>query len=119
MIAIGYDLIEYSPKKWNPEGTTPIIHIGTAPAEIDSSYIPLVEVVGDISDSLMDIMKKCTQPSWNCAPREASLFEVSQSEALRDRISILLNYQYQITNVIFELIYNKLMTNKYNDASSH
>jgi acetolactate synthase-1/2/3 large subunit len=58
VIAIGYDLIEYSPKKWNPEGTTPIIHIGMAPAEIDSSYIPLVEVVGDISDSLMDILKR-------------------------------------------------------------
>ncbi|MDJ0660327.1 MAG: acetolactate synthase large subunit [Crocosphaera sp.] len=58
VIAVGYDLIEYSPKKWNPEGTTPIIHIGMTPAEIDSSYIPLVEVVGDISDSLMDILKR-------------------------------------------------------------
>jgi acetolactate synthase-1/2/3 large subunit len=58
VIAVGYDLIEYSPKKWNPEGTTQIIHIGISPAEIDSSYIPMVEVVGDISDSLMDIMKR-------------------------------------------------------------
>ncbi|ACK68098.1 thiamine pyrophosphate protein TPP binding domain protein [Rippkaea orientalis PCC 8801] len=58
VIAVGYDLIEYSPKKWNPDGKTPIIHIGMAPAEIDSSYIPLVEVVGDISDSLMDILKR-------------------------------------------------------------
>ncbi len=58
VIAVGYDLIEYSPKKWNPEGTIPVIHIGMEPAEIDSSYIPLVEVVGDISDSLMDILKR-------------------------------------------------------------
>ena len=58
VIAVGYDLIEYSPKKWNPEGTIPIVHIGINPAEIDSSYIPIVEVVGDISDSLMDIMKR-------------------------------------------------------------
>ncbi len=58
IIAVGYDLIEYSPKKWNPEGKIPIIHIGTAPAEIDSSYIPLVEVVGDISDSLTEIVKQ-------------------------------------------------------------
>jgi acetolactate synthase-1/2/3 large subunit len=56
VIAVGYDLIEYSPKTWNPERTTPIIHIGMETAEIDSSYIPLVEVVGDISDSLMDIL---------------------------------------------------------------
>ncbi len=58
VIAIGYDLIEYSPKKWNPEGNIPIIHIGMTHAEIDSSYIPLVEVVGDISDSLIDILKR-------------------------------------------------------------
>ncbi|MGC1246210.1 MAG: acetolactate synthase large subunit, partial [Spirulinaceae cyanobacterium] len=58
VIAIGYDLIEYSPKKWNPEGNIPIIHIGATPAEIDSSYIPLVEVVGDIADSLDNIVKR-------------------------------------------------------------
>ncbi len=58
VIAVGYDLIEYSPKKWNPEGNIPIIHIGASPAEIDKSYIPLVEVVGDISDSLKEIMKQ-------------------------------------------------------------
>jgi acetolactate synthase-1/2/3 large subunit len=58
VIAVGYDLIEYSPKKWNPEGDKPIIHIGTGSAEIDSSYIPLVEVVGDIADSLLELLKR-------------------------------------------------------------
>ncbi|MUL34874.1 acetolactate synthase large subunit [Gloeocapsopsis dulcis] len=58
VIAIGYDLIEYSPKKWNPDGKIPIIHIGETPSEIDSSYIPVVEVVGDISDSLYEILKR-------------------------------------------------------------
>lgn len=58
VIAIGYDLIEYSPKKWNPDGSIPIIHIGKTPAEIDSSYIPVVEVVGDISNSLNEILKR-------------------------------------------------------------
>lgn len=57
VIAIGYDLIEFSPKKWNPNGSIPIIHIGANPAEIDSSYIPDAEVVGDISDSLYEILK--------------------------------------------------------------
>jgi acetolactate synthase-1/2/3 large subunit len=58
IIAVGYDLIEYSPKKWNPDGKLPIIHIGMTPAEIDSSYAPVVEVVGDITDSLIDILKR-------------------------------------------------------------
>ena len=58
VIAVGYDLVEYSPKRWNPKGEIPIIHIGMSAAEIDSSYIPLVEVVGDISDSLDEIVKR-------------------------------------------------------------
>lgn len=59
VICVGYDLIEYSPKRWNPDGSIPIIHIGMNSAEIDSSYIPIAEVVGDISDSLDEIMKRC------------------------------------------------------------
>jgi acetolactate synthase I/II/III large subunit len=58
VIAVGYDLIEYSPKKWNPDGKIPIVHIDMNTAEIDSSYIPEVEVVGNISDSLMEILRR-------------------------------------------------------------
>lgn len=58
VIAVGYDLIEYSPKKWNPESKIPIIHIGATPAEVDSSYIPTVEVIGDLTDSLYEITKR-------------------------------------------------------------
>jgi acetolactate synthase-1/2/3 large subunit len=58
VIAVGYDLVEYSPKRWNPDGEIPIIHIGQMPAEIDSSYIPMVEVVGDVSDSLWELLKR-------------------------------------------------------------
>jgi acetolactate synthase-1/2/3 large subunit len=59
VIAVGYDLIEYSPKRWNPDGKIKIIHLGSLPAEIDRSYIPEVEVVGDISDSLTEILRRC------------------------------------------------------------
>ena len=72
VIAIGYDLIEYSPKKWNPLGDKHIIHIDESRAEIDSSYIPLVEVFGDISDSLNDIVKRCDR-SGNRPPAAISL----------------------------------------------
>ncbi|MGF1459730.1 MAG: acetolactate synthase large subunit [Leptolyngbyaceae cyanobacterium] len=58
IIAVGYDLVEYSPKKWNPDGELPILHINATPAEIDSSYIPRAEVVGDIADSLKEILKR-------------------------------------------------------------
>ncbi|HEY9700545.1 MAG TPA: acetolactate synthase large subunit [Trichocoleus sp.] len=58
VICVGYDLIEYSPKRWNPTGETPIVHIDMTPAEVDQSYIPLAEVVGDICDSLEEIAKR-------------------------------------------------------------
>ena len=56
VIAVGYDLVEYSPKKWNPEGNIPIIHIAELAAEVDSSYIPEVELLGNISDALNQIL---------------------------------------------------------------
>lgn len=58
IIAVGYDLVEYSPKRWNPDGGLPILHINLTQAEIDSSYIPKVEVIGDISDSLHEILQR-------------------------------------------------------------
>jgi len=58
VIAVGYDLVEYSPKKWNSSGNIPIIHIGENSSQIDSSYIPQVEVVGDISDALNEILHR-------------------------------------------------------------
>jgi acetolactate synthase-1/2/3 large subunit len=61
VICIGYDLVEYSPKKWNPDGGIPLVHINNTPAEIDSSYIPTAEVVGDISDSLWEILKRASR----------------------------------------------------------
>ncbi len=58
VIAVGYDLIEYSPKKWNPDGKIAIVHVAESHAEVDSSYTPVAEVVGDISDSLQEVMKR-------------------------------------------------------------
>lgn len=55
VIAIGYDIVEYAPKKWNPNGNIKIIHIAEEKAEINKCYIPEVEVVGDISYSIMEI----------------------------------------------------------------
>ncbi|MEL6438231.1 MAG: acetolactate synthase large subunit [Cyanobacteria bacterium J06621_8] len=73
VIAIGYDLIEYSPKKWNPQGNQQIIHIDESRAEIDSSYIPQVEVFGDISDSLHDIVKRCDRSNQETPPTVSRL----------------------------------------------
>ena len=52
VICVGYDLVEYAPARWNPDGAKRIIHIDTQPAEIDAAYQPEVELTGDIDASL-------------------------------------------------------------------
>lgn len=59
VIAVGYDMVEYHPELWNPEGEVTIVHIDTAPAEIDAHYVPTVEVVGDITLSLQRVCELC------------------------------------------------------------
>lgn len=61
VIAVGYDLIEYDPKKWNPKSTIEVIHISEEKAEINKCYIPLVEVIGDILDSLYEITRRSSR----------------------------------------------------------
>ena len=52
VISVGYDLVEYAPSRWNPDGTKRIIHIDTQPAEVDADYQPVVELIGDIGGAL-------------------------------------------------------------------
>lgn len=52
VITLGYDLVEYHPRLWNPDGSKPIVHVDFLPAEIDEDYHPDVEVVGDLAHAL-------------------------------------------------------------------
>ena len=56
VLAVGYDFVEYGPSHWNPDGRKRIIHIDTQPAEVDASYRPEVELIGDIEGSLRRLL---------------------------------------------------------------
>jgi acetolactate synthase I/II/III large subunit len=56
VVSIGYDLVEYAPARWNPDGRKRIIHIDTQPAEVDAFYQPEVELVGDIDGTLRRLL---------------------------------------------------------------
>ena len=56
VVSIGYDLVEYAPARWNPDGQKRIVHIDTQPAEVDASYQPEVELIGDIGGSLRRLL---------------------------------------------------------------
>jgi acetolactate synthase-1/2/3 large subunit len=59
VIAIGYDLVEQSPTTWNPNGDKTIVCIDSLPAEIDSHYVPEVELIGDIYHVLSRLSEEC------------------------------------------------------------
>ena len=76
VICVGYDLVEYGPSRWNPDGTKRIVHIDTQPAEVDAAYRPEVELIGDIDGTLRRLLE-VVEPKGICgrtrggAPRVA------------------------------------------------
>jgi acetolactate synthase-1/2/3 large subunit len=57
VVAVGYDQVEYSPERWNPDGRTRIVHIDTQPSEVDAAYRPEVELIGDIGGTLRRLLE--------------------------------------------------------------
>jgi acetolactate synthase-1/2/3 large subunit len=52
VIAVGYGLVEYAPKNWNPGLDKKIIHMDFTSSEVDLHYVPEVEIVSDIRESV-------------------------------------------------------------------
>ncbi len=52
VIAVGFDMVEYHPHLWHPDGTKKILHIAQTSAEVDRHYILEAGVIGDIGVSL-------------------------------------------------------------------
>jgi len=76
VVAIGYDMVEYHPRLWNPDGTKPVVHLDFLPAEVDQSYPVAVEVVGDIAHALWMLNERVGQGG---APH----FDLHQQAAVR------------------------------------
>ena len=52
VITLGFDMVEYHPRLWNPKGDKRIIHADFLPSEIDEHYNPEVELIGELSHTL-------------------------------------------------------------------
>ena len=88
VICVGYDLVEYSPGRWNPDAAKRIVHIDTQPAEVDASYRPEVELIGDIDGSLRRLLA-AVQPkgiSGRSAEERHATREILVHADLRDRL---------------------------------
>jgi acetolactate synthase I/II/III large subunit len=55
VVAVGYDLVEYSPSKWNPAGDKRIVHVHRTVAEVDAHYTLAVGLQGNIPATLDEI----------------------------------------------------------------
>jgi acetolactate synthase-1/2/3 large subunit len=76
VLAIGYDLVEHSPKHWNPGRDKTIVCIDSVPAEIDEYFIPEVELVGDIYHILTRLAEECRHvPHSGGSPRLRELVD--------------------------------------------
>jgi acetolactate synthase I/II/III large subunit len=61
VIAIGYDLVEYSPKNWNRNLDKKIIHIDFTSAEVETYYPPDIEIAADIGYTIDAILHELIQ----------------------------------------------------------
>ena len=55
VVSIGYNPIEYDPILWNKDAQCEIIHMGYQQADVEFSYNPSCEVIGDLAESIKDI----------------------------------------------------------------
>ncbi len=83
VIGIGYDLVECAPKKWHTHPMT-IVNIAALPADVNQEYDPEVEVVGDLSDSIYQILRSATREG---KPEPKAMLAVGQR--LRDEFAEL------------------------------
>ena len=75
VICIGYDMVEYHPRLWNPNRDKKIVNIDFIPAEVDEHYPVEVDVVGDLAHALWMLNERL-----DSEPLE---FDASQHQAVR------------------------------------
>jgi len=62
VLAVGYDIVEYAPARWNPLRDKKIIHVHRTVAEVDENYPLEVGLQGSIGQALDAIADACDEP---------------------------------------------------------
>jgi acetolactate synthase-1/2/3 large subunit len=90
VIAVGYDLVEYSPGKWNPDMDKKIVHIDFTTSEVDVHYVPEVEVVSDIRETLelLEGMTSCNKKDPYVAHLREELVDTFEREGKIDSFPV-------------------------------
>ena len=65
IINVGHDVVEKPPFFMRPGGAE-VVHVNFNSAQVDPVYFPQIEVIGDIANSLWQLMESLTaQPHWS------------------------------------------------------
>ncbi|MFD1642021.1 acetolactate synthase large subunit [Halohasta litorea] len=87
VLAVGYDIAEHDPEKWNPDREKTILHLDHEPAEVYSHYNPTVELVSDIGagieglgSALDEVGATVETDSLWCAEAHETILEDARSE---------------------------------------
>ena len=80
IITLGYDMVEYHPQLWNSKGDKHIIHADFLPAEIDASYSPETEIIGDLAHTLCMLIQRVDE-------QQGLNLDLSQQAATRRQMS--------------------------------
>jgi len=79
VITLGYDMVEYHPYLWNKDGNKKIIHADFYPAEIDASYHPEVELIGDMAQTITMLIERANNGG-------GLSYDLSQQKATREQM---------------------------------
>jgi acetolactate synthase-1/2/3 large subunit len=86
VLALGYDIAEYAPDRWNPVGNKAIVHVDVTPAEVYGKYPAAVEVVGDINATLRTLNDRLDEApllldrGWYAPVRQRILDDIASYE---------------------------------------
>lgn len=92
VITLGFDMVEYHPSLWNPNGDKTIIHADFLASEIDSHYHPKVELIGDLAHTLWMLNQRLEDHG---VPE----FDLSGQADMRTRMTEELNHHADDTTV--------------------
>ncbi|WP_049972368.1 acetolactate synthase large subunit [Haladaptatus cibarius] len=91
VFAVGYDIAEHDPEKWNPTLDKNIVHLDHEPAEVYEHYNPDVEIVCDISaglDALREEVDVACSEDWYHDQREALVEQTTSTPGESDPVTV-------------------------------
>lgn len=85
VIAVGYDLVEYSPARWNPQADKKIVHVHRTAAEVDAHYSLEVGIQGSITESLGQLAQE-TEALKCCRAVDSTIRKLQSEEFERGKV---------------------------------